>query len=100
MSHEIGVEVAQSLASHACGRCLTQRLHLPLASGVAEVDLEESLMRLVDICHAYDSGEIDPDWDAKPGEVRPDCAFPARPTGLCPFNYVEHNQTRSTVREA
>jgi hypothetical protein len=96
MSHENRIDADKTLGSQACERCLTQRLHLPLASGLAEVDLEESLMRLVKMCHAYDSGEIDADWESKPGEVRANCAQPTRPTSLCPFNYVEHNQTRST----
>ena len=88
------------MSSHACGRCLAQRLHLPLATALAEVDLEESLMRLIQVCHAYDNGEIVADWESKPGEVRPNCAFPMLPSSLCPYNYVEHDQTRSPGRKA
>jgi hypothetical protein len=97
MSDETCLTTDKALSDHPCGRCLTERLHLPAASGFAEVDLEASLLRLVQICHAYDSGEIDADLDSKTGLMRPNCAFPGRPTSLCPFNYVEYEQARPSV---
>ncbi len=90
MSHETGLNDARMpLGNQPCGRCLTQRLHLPLADEGAECDLEATLMRLIQVCHAYDRGEIDPDWDGIPGATRQNCAFPSRAESLCPLNYVE-----------
>jgi len=64
-------------------------LHLPLVDEPAESHLEVSLMRLIKLCHAYDRGEIDLDWEDAPGATRPNCAFPNRAESLCPLNYVE-----------
>jgi hypothetical protein len=96
MSHEAGVnDAGMPVGNQPCGRCLTRQLHLPLADETAECDLEASLMRLIRLCHAYDRGEIDPDWDVAPGAVRPNCAFPNRAESLCPLNYVDRDQARS-----
>lgn len=84
------------LGNQPCGRCLTQRLQLPLADERAEYALEATLMRLIQVCHAYDRGEIDPDWDGAQGATRPNCAFLNRAESLCPLNYVEIDQTRSS----
>jgi hypothetical protein len=99
MSHETGLNDARMpLGNQPCGRCLTQRLHLPLADKGAECDLEATLMRLIQLCHAYDRGEIDPDWDGTPGATRPNCAFPSRAESLCPLNYVDMDHARSSGR--
>lgn len=85
------------LGNQPCGRCLSEQLHLPLTDAAAECDLEASLMRLIRLCHAYDRGEIDPDWDAAPRAVRPNCAFPSRADSLCPLNYVGGDRSRPTT---